>query len=642
MSFYRSVLPRFGILIMLSMVVACGQGTFVPTPSTQEPIPTATPIPPRQLTVCLGQEPSTLYPVNNPSSVAKSVLAAVYDGPFDTNSYNYQPVILERLPSIGNGDAQLFSKQVAVGDEVVDSSGAPVTLVAGTMVRPSGCQSDTCAVKYDGNTSLQMDQMQVTFRMLPDLTWSDGEPLTADDSVYAYQVDKDPATVGSKYVLDRTQSYEATDTLSVQWWGKPGFIDSTYFINFWSPLPAHLWKQIPVNQLAETSETARTPVGWGAYSIREWVSGDHITLVKNPYYFRKAGGLPKFDILTFRFVTDPGSAISDLLAGTCDILDPSIALDGQVDVLRSMAKQDQLQALFSTVPTMEELALGIQPAAYDNQKVPAGSPPDYFSDPRVRQAVAMCLDRQKVVDSVLSGLTYVPNSYLPQEHPLYNPNITAYSYNVAAAGQLLDQAGWQLVGGDPTSPRQSLGSQNIPAGTPLEVTYVTSNATQRQQVSSILAASLAQCGIKVHIQYLDSTVLYAGGPQGVLFGRNFDLAEFAMGSTGIESSCGWYTTSAIPNNSNHWVGENVSGYSSPAFDAACLASLQSLPDEPAHTTSYAQAQAIFSQDLPVIPLYWRVKSAAAWVGICHFSLDPTASSNLWNIEAIDSGSDCQP
>jgi peptide/nickel transport system substrate-binding protein len=115
-----------------------------------------------------------------------------------------------------------------------------------------------------------------------------------------------------------------------------------------------------------------------------------------------------------------------------------------------------------------------------------------------------------------------------------------------------------------------------------------------------------------------------------------------MGSTGIESSCEWYTTSAIPNNSNHWVGENVSGYSSPAFDAACLASMQSLPDESSHTMSYAQAQVIFSQDLPVIPLYWRVKSAAARVGICHFSLDPTASSNLWNIEAFDSGSGCQP
>ena len=59
------------------------------------------------------------------------MLAAVYDGPIDTNSYGYQPVILQRLPSLENGDAQLFKKSVYVGDEVVDASGTPVTLAPG-------------------------------------------------------------------------------------------------------------------------------------------------------------------------------------------------------------------------------------------------------------------------------------------------------------------------------------------------------------------------------------------------------------------------------------------------------------------------------------------------------------------------------
>ena len=166
--------------------------------------------------------------------------------------------------------------------------------------------------------------------------------------------------------MDRTQSYEAADETTVQWWGKPGFIDPTYFTNFWSPLPKHLWSQFPVDQLSENDQPARTPLGWGAYVVQEWVTGDHITLTKNPNYFRAGEGLPKFDILTFRFVPDPGTAISDLMAGTCDILDPSIRLDGQVELLRSMAEKNQLQALFTKQPVMEELAIGIQPASYDN------------------------------------------------------------------------------------------------------------------------------------------------------------------------------------------------------------------------------------------------------------------------------------
>ena len=642
MSFRRSIIILGGLIFGLLLLVACGQKTPSPTP-TLEPTLTATSVPPRQLTVCLGQEPASLYPLDNPSLAARSVLAAVYDGPIDTNSYGYQAVILKRLPNIENGDAQLFPKSVYVGDAVVDATGLPVTLAVGVKIRPAGCQSDECVLKYDGTSEVQMDQMQVTFNLLPGLTWSDGEPLTAEDSVYAYQVGSNPASPGfQNLIYSRTQSYEEVDQTTVQWWGKPGFIDPTYFTNFWSPLPKHLWSQIPVDQLAEADQSSRSPLGWGAYVIQDWAVGDHITLTKNPHYFRSGDGLPKFDTLTFRFVPDPGTAISDLLAGTCDILDPSIRLDGQVALLRSMAAQNQLQALFTTLPVMEELALGIQPASYDNGINPEFDRLDYFSDVRVRQALALCLDRQQVVDSVLSGLSSVPNSYLPLGHPLYDPNVTTYSFNVAAAGLLLEQAGWKDVDQDPSTPRQAWGVPGVPSGTPFVVNYVTTNAVQRQQVSTILTASLAQCGLQVDVQYLDANTLYAPGLDGILFGRKFDMAEFAMFSTGIETPCDWYTSSEIPNAANNWVGTNVSGYSNPTFDAVCRVSQQSLPDDPAHAAAYSQAQSIFANDLPVIPLYWRVNAAAARPDLCHFSLDPTAASNLWNIEAIDSGLGCQP
>ncbi len=644
MSLRRCLFTICGLIFGTAFLVACGQ-RISPTPAatpTSQATPSATPVPPRLLTICLGQEPVSLYPVENPSSAARSVLAAIYDGPIDTNSYGYQAVILQRLPSIKNGDAQIFSKPFYIGDEVVDAGGTPVTLAVGVKIRPAGCREDSCAIVYDGNSQVQLDQMQVTFNMLPGLTWSDGKPLTAEDSVYAYQVASDPSTLGSKFLVDRTQSYEAVDATTIQWWGKPGYIDPTYFLNFWSPLPEHAWSQIAADQLTETDLSTRSPLGWGAYSVQEWVAGDHITLVKNPHYFRAGEGLPRFDTLTFRFVADPGLAISDVLNGTCDVLDPTIPLDGQTDLLRSMADQNQLQALFSKVPVMEELALGIKPASYDNGIDSSIDRPDYFSDVRVRQAVAYCLDRGQVVDSVLSGLSSIPNTYLPEEDPLYNPDAAAYSLDVAAAGQLLDQAGWKDLDNDPSTPRQAWGVPGIPSGTPFVVNYATTNAVQRQQVTTILAGSLAQCGIKVNVQYLDANSLYAPGPAGILFGRNFDMVEFAMGSTGIEPPCDWFTSDQVPDAANNWVGTNVSGYANPVFDAACRSSELTLPDDPVHTAAYVQAQAIFATDLPVIPLYWRVKTAAARPDLCNFSLDPTAASNLWNIEAFDSGAGCQP
>jgi peptide/nickel transport system substrate-binding protein len=259
------------LVVVLSLLAACGQGTSTPTPASSAvagPTATATRAPARVLTVCLGQEPASLFPVTNPSAAAQSVLAAIYDGPIDTNSYGYQPVILKDLPSLQNGDAQVFSKAVTVGDEVVDANGTPVTLQAGVTVRPAGCTNDSCAIKYDGSSSLQMDQMQATFRLLPGLTWSDGEPLTADDSVYAYQVASSPKIQGSKKLVERTQSYEAADATTIQWWGRPGFIDQTFFTNFWAPLPRHLWSQIPFDQLGTADQSAKMPTGWGAYILK--------------------------------------------------------------------------------------------------------------------------------------------------------------------------------------------------------------------------------------------------------------------------------------------------------------------------------------------------------------------------------------
>ena len=640
--------PYFAVILTTLIILgACSRSTPTPTaiatslPASLEPVtPTPTVIPPRPLTVCLGQEPASLFPVDNPSSAARAVLAAVYDGPIDTNSYGYQPVILKGLPSLANGDAQVFKKPVYIGDEVVDASNTPVTLAVGAKIRPAGCRSITCAVVYDGNGSIDMDQMQITFRMLPGLTWSDGLPLTSADSVFAYKYASEPESSGSKFLVDRTQSYEAADEVTLQWWGKPGYIDTSYLTDFWMPLPQHLWSQIPAGQMATNTESSRSPIGWGPYAIQEWVTGDHITLTKNANYFRAGEGLPKFTILTFRFVQDPAAAVGNLIDGTCDILDPSINLDGQVDLLRSMAAQKQLQVLFTTPPVMEQLAFGIHPSAYDNGYNPGIDRPDYLGDVRLRQAVAMCIDRQKVVDSVLKGLSSVPVSFVPSDYPIYNTGATSYSFDVTAANALLEKAGWLDVDKDPATPRQAWGVVNVPNGTFLELNYITTNATQRMQVSTLVANSLAQCGIKVNVSYLDQATLYSAGPDGPLFGRDFELAEFAMGSTGLEPPCEWFSSLEIPNALNYWVGTNVSGYNSPAFDAACQSVQQSLVDEPEHTEAYQQAQSIFTQDLPVLPLYWRVKVAAARPGMCHFSLDPTASSSLWNIELFDSGISC--
>ena len=644
-------MPRTYTLIILLIVAlilpACAAPHATATPvisETQTPLPLLpTPTPaPRSLTVCLGEEPNTLYPYGNPNSAARSVLSAIFDGPIDTVAYGYKPVILEKIPNIADGDAQISPIPVKAGDQVVDTGGNLVVLSKGNKVRPTSCRSDDCAITYDGTSTIQMDQLVVTFTMLDKLMWSDGKPLTASDSVYSFQLASANATPVSKFLIDRTQTYEAADDVTIQWWGRPGYIDPDYYTNFWMPLPEHAWNQFTPTDLLTVDVSARSPIGWGPYILKEWKTGESLHFIKNLNYFRADSDLPKFDDLTFLIYPDPNAAITALVDKKCDVLDPSIRLDGQVELLQQMQKDGQAKLFTAQTNTMEWLGIGIAPASYDNgfNLSDKQDRPNFFSDPRMRQAIALCLDRQKVVDNVLFGLSQVPDSYLPADHPLHNGNIETYAFNPVSGNKILEQIGWLDPDNNPATPRVATGVTNVPGGTPLVLNYITSSATQRRQVAEIFTQSLAQCGIGLNVTYVNASDLYLPGPVGPLFGRQFDLAEYAIGVNSLEPQCSWFTTSQIPTAADNWIGTNISGYKNPTFDAACQQALQSLPDDPGYT-SHQEAQAIFASELPSIPLYQRLRVAAARYDFCGFKLDPSSTYALADIESFDYGTACK-
>ncbi|MCC6298582.1 MAG: hypothetical protein IT314_04750 [Anaerolineales bacterium] len=639
-------MKKFNLAFVVVLILsACApRQTEIPTllpPSTESPPPLSTPTPAsRSLTVCIGEEPNTLYLYGSLNSAARSVLSAVYDGPMDVVEYGYEPVIIEKIPSLEDGDAQVNTVTVREGDDIVDAAGNVVTLAKGMELRPKGCRADDCAVVYDGESDIEMDQMVVTFTMLEGLQWSDGAPLTADDSVYSFELAADEDTPVSKFLIDRTQVYEAADEQTVQWWGMPGFIDPDYAANFWSPLPRHLWEdQVPAN-LPRLDLSSRFPVGWGPYIIKEWEAGKKIHLTKNLNYFRAESGFPRFDELTFLIIPDANAALTALVDGTCDALDPSVRLDGQVGLLQQMQSQNQLKLLTAQSMTMEWLGIGIAPASYDDGYNPQRDRPDLFGDKRMRQALALCLDRQKLVDTVLFGLSQAPDSYLPPDHPLHNGNIQSYKFNPQAGMKILEDVGWLDSDKDPATPRLSAGVTKVPGGTPLVLNYYTTSATQRHQVAEILRQSLAECGIGLNTVFYSAADFYAQGPAGPLFGRQFDLAEYAIGVNSLEPQCSWFTSPQIPTDANNWVGTNVSGYENPNFDSACQQALRSLPGEPEYT-SHQEAQAIFASELPSIPLYLRLKVAASRPDFCGFTLDASSNSALADLETFDYGPQCR-
>ncbi|MFQ5616030.1 MAG: hypothetical protein ACE5GO_06185, partial [Anaerolineales bacterium] len=157
-------------------------------PATQTPTPKPSPTPnPTMLTICMGAEPETLYIYGGSMRAMSNILEAIYDGPIDNNSFGYQPVILEKLPSLADGDAVIQPVTVREGDTVVDADGEVVTLTGGVRVRPASCRAPGCVTRFD-NAPLEMDQMIVAFTLIKGLKWSDGTPLTARDSVFSFEI----------------------------------------------------------------------------------------------------------------------------------------------------------------------------------------------------------------------------------------------------------------------------------------------------------------------------------------------------------------------------------------------------------------------------------------------------------------------
>lgn len=635
----------FSILILSSCLPEYGTTNTAAPPATFSPVPVSsaspTPQPERELTICLGQEPNTLYPYGEQNTAAKSVLAAIYDGPYDSLSYEYQPVILQKMPSVADGDVSLEPIVVSAGDEVVDINDDLVKLEAGVQVYLAGCQESNCITTYDGVDKLELEAMTVTFSMLPNLRWADGNPITADDSVYAFDLAVTSDIEQHRYLIERTASYEAVDPLSVTWQGKPGYRDDSYMTNFFAPMPYHAWNAFSAKDLLETDVSTHFPLGWGAYVVDEWLPGESIRLVKNPIYFRAGEGLPKMDVLNFIFIDNPDIGLSALLNGECDLLDPGISLDNHVALLEEMQNREELQLFVTPSNSLEQLVFGIQPTTYDDGIVSGNDRPDFFGNPKMRQAVATCLNREKVVESVLHGFSAVSSTYVSLEHPLYLEDAPIFDFDVDTGAELLSALGWKDIDNDPATPRIAFQVKNVLDGTRLVLRYITTTAIQRRQVSEILVQSLTECGIGVDVSYLSLDEFYAPGPQGLLFGRDFDLAQLAMGTDSFQPPCDWYMADQLPTSDNDWQAPNLGGYSNADFDTACLDAQLALPEDIDFREAYMTTQTIFAKDLPTVPLYAHLNVAAARPDFCGFIFDPTASSMLWNVEEFDYGN-CSP
>jgi peptide/nickel transport system substrate-binding protein len=337
----------------------------------------------------------------------------------------------------------------------------------------------------------------------------------------------------------------------------------------------------------------------------------------------------------YRFVADGDEALAAVLAGECDLVDQTAALETQTAALLQLRDVGRISLVFQTAFAWDVLAFDLSPLEADR--------PAFFTSREVRQAVAMCIDRQALVDRLSGGQMLVADLYVPPMHPLYNPEARHYAFDPQAASDQLTAAGWLDADNEPSTPRTAQGVPGIADGTPFTVQYLVSPEAQSNTAAQMVQADLAQCGIQVEIVTQPVQDYLAAGPDGPIFGRQFDLAQFAW-VTAVEPPCSLYLTNEIPgpypDYPKGWGGVNASGYSNPQYDQACLDALYSLPDLPQHVEMHAAAQAIFAEDLPALPLYWHYRVVVGRPDLCGIPSEAVTESIFSDLELVNYAEGC--
>jgi peptide/nickel transport system substrate-binding protein len=255
------------------------------------------------------------------------------------------------------------------------------------------------------------DQLAWTFHLRQGVTFHDGSPFTADDVVYSYRriVDQKLANADK---LSAVGAITAPD-------------QSTVTITLKQPTPNLLtnlggFKGLAIVQRrnVESGEIATHPIGTGPFAFQSQRSGDSITLKANPAYW---AGTPKVSGVTFRFISEPSTALSALQAGEIDWTD-------SIPTQRVAQLKDDDSITLATMPSNDYWYLALNESR----------PP--WNDVRVRQAIAYAIDRDAIVQATSYGTAVANQLAIPKGNPWYTPYDT-YRYDIERAKSLLRDAG---------------------------------------------------------------------------------------------------------------------------------------------------------------------------------------------------------
>ncbi|MBU5594412.1 oligopeptide ABC transporter substrate-binding protein [Amphibacillus sp. MSJ-3] len=305
------------------------------------------------------------------------------------------------------------------------------------------------AYTQDGAATFEVDEdnHSITFTINENLNWHDGEPVTAEDWAYAYEVVGHPDYDGVRY----TQSLSSVEGMPEYHKGETDEISGIEIIDektikityheftpsllaggIWAyPLAKHIFEDIPIEDMASSDAVRTEPIGYGPFKVESIVPGESVTMVKNEDYWR---GEPKLDGVTVR-VINPNVVVQSLQTGDIDAV--STFPTEQYKDNQDMSNVEFLGGI-DTAYTYIGFKLG---KIEDGEVVP--DPDAKMADVNLRRAMWYAVDNDAVGTKFYDGLRWNATTLTPPSHPDYHDaTIEAPTYDPKQANEILDEAGY--------------------------------------------------------------------------------------------------------------------------------------------------------------------------------------------------------
>lgn len=347
------------------------------------------------------------------------------------------------------------------------------------------------------NGGLAVDGKSVTWKLKKGVKWHDGKPFTADDVVFNWEYASDPATAAVSIASYKDVKVEKVDDFTVRvLFSKPTPFWADAFVGTRGMLiPKHLFADYKGAKSREAPANLK-PVGTGAYKLVDFKPGDMIRAEANPDYH--VPNQPYFDTLEMKGGGDAVSAARAVLQ------------TGEYDYAWNMQVEDAILKRLETggkgqihvVPgaNIEHIQLNTTDpwTEVDGERASLKTKHPAFSDPAVRQAMMLLVDRKSVQEHIY-GRTGVATANFLNNPERFRSKATKFEFNIDKANKLLDDAGWKR------------GSDGIreKGGVKLKFVYQTSINAPRQKNQAIVKQAAQKAGIDIELKSVVASVFFS-------------------------------------------------------------------------------------------------------------------------------------